>query len=1274
MSILQRVCTMNWHHMWLSLILTALGSAPVIVAPGCTSPTSNDPRGPTTALTDGSQPLAAIDTDRLALGRDASDPVTRLVNRAQAERTVSPPLNLAPPPLIESARLTPPQDRNALHRAELTLFDAVAEIRAALSPTPETGQDAGEKPQSPQPLDVEARHKAERLYLQGRQEYLDGKYFDASRRFSQALELDPTSTACVRLLARCSERSAGRAAALTNYRRLLELSPNDAEALLKLGQVAMERRQWGQAVSFLATVIGYSQPPAPEPAPAFDSSGPSEPWAVTLAGLWAGQSLFNLGYDAAGAEAVQRSLETAADRLNLNGGGPLPNSFRTELSELSRARGMTAQHVGDAWMRRGRTDRAWEWYLQARALPDTDGGQILARMVYAQTRLGHPYTTMLTILDALTQPALLEPAVRLVEYVSHIEGSALLGEAIAELLAEQPGSLALSLAAASLLPINQGDRLLEDFITTQPATSVLATMTPIYEWMLRRGERERALNFVIHQAANFTNNWNRSIARDFAARIADPRWIADCAVMKPTADVPAVTVNLMAMILMAGGQHSDAHALLEQYRINAPDQWTTDLTLAVVESLLGQSLTGDAMAVYATLETEDLADDVHRFHTAIELLGHMNRVTQRTQLAQLAAERCRQRAEARGVSPWDVAEDDSDYVSLTDALFTIARLEMARGNVQTAAEILTNITKNVPDDEEAFAMLLSLYGPQGELSDPERFRSLTSTIARQLPVSRLFEMLRARNDLSRGRTDRGLAALRQLAEDRMADPQASELYTVELIRVEQFDQAVNWLKTQREERPGDRNLLDQFVTVLVAGRRYEEALGPLQSWLDSHPLDESAWKSYETILRKLGREDDARTAARNRLNNRPASFETSCAKAENAIAEQSYDQVFMLLDEAMSYVTADEPSRLERVVQTAARLSDEAVRRNDSDLAETSYRYVITTVDQWKQWGFTVTSQAHVWRIDAMIRSGLPYDRVAAGLDEACQDQPDDQVKLTALTIALLQNSNRTDDACQLIDAWLGTDRPFDPQDASLISLRLMLAANRHEPELAVTLVQRAAEVNLLDQIEAVTARAWSDGSLADSLYVLSSRFHDAGDPAGSEYVLEQILGIKPNHAGANNDLGYAWADRGERLDQAERMILSAFDSDPDNVAYLDSLGWLRYKQGRLEDQGADDEQLGAVTLLTRAAGHDEGRDDPVISDHLGDALWRAGRDDDAIVAWKNAMTVYERQLRLAEEYGGDSADRWREVYEDVSQQAAQKIDDALNGQQPRVSVSPGLD
>jgi tetratricopeptide (TPR) repeat protein len=114
-------------------------------------------------------------------------------------------------------------------------------------------------------------------------------------------------------------------------------------------------------------------------------------------------------------------------------------------------------------------------------------------------------------------------------------------------------------------------------------------------------------------------------------------------------------------------------------------------------------------------------------------------------------------------------------------------------------------------------------------------------------------------------------------------------------------------------------------------------------------------------------------------------------------------------------------------------------------------------------------------------------------------------------------------------------------------------------------------------------------------------------DSAEAEF--RKVLELNPDNAGALNYLGYMFADRDVRLDEAQKLILHALEQEPENGAYLDSLGWLYYRQNRL----AEAEQ----TLVRALAKIGQ---DPTVHDHLGDVYFRLGKTKDAITQWQASL------------------------------------------------------
>lgn len=113
------------------------------------------------------------------------------------------------------------------------------------------------------------------------------------------------------------------------------------------------------------------------------------------------------------------------------------------------------------------------------------------------------------------------------------------------------------------------------------------------------------------------------------------------------------------------------------------------------------------------------------------------------------------------------------------------------------------------------------------------------------------------------------------------------------------------------------------------------------------------------------------------------------------------------------------------------------------------------------------------------------------------------------------------------------------------------------------------------------------------------------------EQQLRKLITLKPDFAQAYNALGYALADRNVRLDEAAQLIAKALELSPNDHFILDSMGWVEYRRGKLE-QAAD--------YLRRAYSE---QTDPEIAAHLGEVLWQQGKRDEARKTWEEALRTH---------------------------------------------------
>ncbi|MFM7555936.1 MAG: tetratricopeptide repeat protein [Verrucomicrobiota bacterium] len=120
------------------------------------------------------------------------------------------------------------------------------------------------------------------------------------------------------------------------------------------------------------------------------------------------------------------------------------------------------------------------------------------------------------------------------------------------------------------------------------------------------------------------------------------------------------------------------------------------------------------------------------------------------------------------------------------------------------------------------------------------------------------------------------------------------------------------------------------------------------------------------------------------------------------------------------------------------------------------------------------------------------------------------------------------------------------------------------------------------------------------------------GDEARSIEYLEKSLELKPDFDEALNHLGYLWADKGTNLARARVMIEQALKAEPENPAYLDSMGWVLFRLGRHPE---------ALEWLVKARQRST-EPDATVLDHLGDAAAACGRWDLAREAWQASLKI----------------------------------------------------
>ena len=126
--------------------------------------------------------------------------------------------------------------------------------------------------------------------------------------------------------------------------------------------------------------------------------------------------------------------------------------------------------------------------------------------------------------------------------------------------------------------------------------------------------------------------------------------------------------------------------------------------------------------------------------------------------------------------------------------------------------------------------------------------------------------------------------------------------------------------------------------------------------------------------------------------------------------------------------------------------------------------------------------------------------------------------------------------------------------------------------------------------------------------------------------LFHKAIAMDPaNAAEPYNYLGYMWAEQNSHLDEAEDAIKRALQLDPENGAYLDSMAWVEYRQGKYDQ---------ALENLKRAI-ENLPREDSVVFEHLGDVYLKLNRVSQALESWQKAETLDPSNKDLAAKIDG---------------------------------------
>ncbi len=1315
------ICHTLQYRSWIIVRNAILALSTLIIPVGCHAAQNATPEQTQSTETANKTTTVHQNQIHVFIG-DGLQPTAGSTKLAQLafDEVANPPVSLPPiPPDIATDKLQPRSLDDP--RAFMSLIDAAQIV------TTETGSMI--EPYSIKPVTDEDETEAVLLYLDARSMYLDGLYFDAFKRAEQALLFDPNSSDILRLLARCSHETTGLATALQYYNRILSIDPHDREALLTIAAAYLGQGKPEETIAILSIIVLETNTPIDNTVNAIDNTRPPwsgieepvEPLLDHLAFNLVAHAYAQLGFDLA---AIQ-SWTQAIDLPHMT---PNQSRFSNRISSLYRDRGRVQLAIGDAFARLQRFDDALNAYDLATQYAMVNRKAVLIRRTYALNCLGRPMQAMYEVLHIVVQSqsnnsdasniqntvptfASLDLSNEFYEYLATFPESQYLAESLATIADENNGSLALTKAAAALATQDQAKYILTTYLNNHAADTT--AWIEFLRWARDAQSPEFALElFMTHPDPTAINL--DEVIKDYCAILGQPHDLADAwdSLDNSIKNNPSAKLLLVKLLLYTN-QYNDANDMLYQIDPALPDNTYSGNSITKV--LYAQSLIGDgrfieAWKVLLRLEVTPETNTPLQYtcdwvYPAARLWVSLGQIDHAISLLDILAHN------NSAMNPGESQQPADPFFQPTHHYHQHAKLLIKTGRLIEAERVLRNAINVNPKDHESYQYLMNLYSQGGRLADPEKVRNIAQRMTQYVPQSKALLIITAQRDAATGRSDRAISALKALLHDNPSDDATLQALYGAWVANGKINEGISWIEHQMDHRPGDRGLLTILIQLLVADGQYDNAIQKLNSVLDNNANDDDLAQAREDLMIRLGQIDEALQLRQTRLMEKPVTPVRSIRFAHLAIDQHQLDIALTHLKDASKTAKDDLPFILDNIVTALRSLVDTATSLEtqsnpDIDLDQISNakieakQYIAEVVNTAVQI-FTngngtihnntisathpiaipltkISEVAHLSRLESLVDLNQDVDVLAVAINDAITDYPESTSEFYYALALFLDRNDRLDDACYFVDKALGSGHEtlIDPSYENIAIWRLAQSITRIEVDVAIELTHRLTRSGMFPTAQGAGAPIGI--TIADALYEVAGQFYQVEGQIEYLKILNAALDVDPNHAGAANDLGYALAEKGVDLQRAERLLLKAYKSDTDNEAFIDSLGWLRYKQMKLHTvvdgiiisptPQTPHENLGAVDLLYFATTTIGGQSDPVILDHYGDACWRAGLHDKAIDAWSSVTNAYREQIRQAEAVSLELAQVRQDIYQPVLKSAQTKVRAADANRKPHTA------
>ncbi len=1193
-----------------------------LLSTGCATHDTPQPT-PTTDTAAPPAPPLLPDVFSLASDYAPSPELARLIRR-ELDQTASPP-SASDAPLPPSRMPLDTAVTHALGNTE--------------SPAPATS------PASP----AEAQ-RAEQLRTDAELALVTNDPLAAVRSLREAARLTPDDAALWQELAAAALAAENRALARTAFERALDLGDTTPDTTQPLATLASEAGQHRLALRAAAITL--------------DNKQLLSPTELTQTRITLGRALDNLGYSLAAAVSWTDALATPNRTIND------ATSTRLLLDAATRFREAGELNAAQSALERAAT--ADTPAIRSAALREA------ARI--ALERRQPARALALTLTRAASQPV---PPPDTVDLLRATRGAGLDPQLLeaefrrarnAAPNADSPTAAAniawtIALAASVADPAARADRFAEPLAQAPHDLQLLSVIIDATT-SLPTTEQRDALAALIerlpHRATIITTAITHQLSGDTLRTLADPGLTP----VGParTAQLNALPPDQLALTLRLAARIEQRPIDADRARRNA-EQSESPAALATALLALTQTGLGPQADQLATERVTSNPDP--STHLALARF-HLDRENPRAALA----------------------DADAALATLPSAAPETAEAHLLRARALNdqryharALESLDNAIAIHPASAEALhARSETLRSMNAEPAD---IRAAEDALIRAAPDSPQARTAAAHHTLDEGRRPEALAELERLARAPGAPDAAIALLARHAPgppRGERtFPEAIQLFQQLAAANPHDQRYTVALIALLSEIGRLRDVLLTTRSVTETFPGHTAVINATAATLAANGASPtQVALAEQPRFDQLPNTLTATLERAAAALVAEGIEAAARTIeDTADSFDHNANPAETAALIALAAR----ALNRTDPDIPNT-FDAARRILDAANRFNAELPSSLRLAHLELAGETLDPSDtaRILELFDLAATDDPSNAAEAAINTAQRLRRRAQTDDSSAAIDTALALLKraiaSTNPPSAAAEQLRIITAVSNDRTADLARAITEAIQRNRLPQTLAGAADGPPpiDPDQSDPFDIALARFA-ASNLAPDHFNLSEslwryVLDRDPDDPNAANSWGYYLLERNERIDFAAELIERAHAAMPDSSAVTDSLGWARYKQGIFNDTP---DRRGAISLLResiRLAQDAPDADEPfqrvtaaVAADHLGDALWAAGRREQAIDAWTRAAAIAQETLdQSADTNLGTISSRELNA---VTARAPAKIRDASADREPAIAHIP---